>query len=83
MDYIKLVKDIVEPLVNNPEQLNFSVDDDGKTKLIKVTTNNSDTAKLIGKGGIVADSIRETVNVAAKLNNERVYVKFFSLEDNK
>lgn len=81
MDYIKLIKDVCEPIVTNPELLNVTLVEDEKGKLVKVVSNNENTAKLIGKGGIVANSIREIVNVAAKLNNERVFVKFLSEEE--
>lgn len=83
MDYIKLVKDIIEPLVNNPEELEISINNEDSKFIINVVTNNFDTARLIGKGGSVAEAIREVVNVGAKLDNKRVLVKFYSKDEIK
>ena len=81
MDYIKLVKDIIEPLVNNPNDLVVTTLEDDNRLTVKVVTNNVDTARLIGKGGSVAEAIREVVQVAAKLERKTVYVKFFSNDE--
>ena len=44
---------------------------------------SDDIARLIGRGGSVADSIREVVSVAGKLSNQRIRIKFESFEEEK
>ncbi len=86
MDYVKLVRDIVEPLVSNPEALMIRIvpdDRDDSVTQVLVVAQSEDVARLIGRGGSVAESIREVVNVAGKLSNTRVHVKFESYEENK
>lgn len=83
MDYLKLVRDIVEPLVSNKEALLIrEVPGERENDVqILVVADSNDTARLIGRGGSVAGAIREIVNVAGKLSDKRVYVKFESYED--
>ena len=38
--------------------------------------DEKDVGKLIGKKGIVAESIREVVNASAKLNSKKIKLKF-------
>ncbi len=83
MDYCKLVKDIISSLVTNPDDLKIELVEESNTKIVYVTANNLDTARLIGRGGNNANDIRECVSVASKLNNERVLVKFNSFDENK
>ena len=86
MDYIKLIRDVIEPMVSKPEALLIREvpSDRGENYLqFLVVADSADTARLIGKGGSVAESIREVVSVAGKLNDKRVYVKFESYEDKK
>lgn len=80
MDYIKLVRDIIEPLVSNPDALDIKIKEDSDKKFAQITVycSNDDAGKLIGRGGSVADAIREIVNVSGKLSNKRVHVKFES-----
>lgn len=81
MDYIKLVRDIIEPIVLYPEALKIEIIPNEKKESfiqILVTSKSEDTARLIGRGGSVADAIREVVNVAGKLSDKRVHVKFES-----
>ena len=80
MDYVKLVKDIVSPLVTNPNDLVIKIEEENNAKVVTVHSNSNDIGKLIGKNGCVATSIREAVSVASKLNDERVFVKFYSEE---
>ncbi|NLB11044.1 KH domain-containing protein, partial [bacterium] len=57
MDYVKLVRDIVEPLVAKPEALLIREipSEKGKGHIqILVVAEANDTARLIGRGGGVA-----------------------------
>ena len=85
MNYEQVVRDIVLPIVEDKDQLMVKLmpSDDNKDLVIMVMAKSSDSARLIGKNGTVANSIREVVNVAGKLNNQHLHVKFeaFSEEE--
>jgi len=86
MDYIKVIRDVITPLVSKPEALLIREvpSDKGENHLqFLVVADSNDTARLIGKGGSVAEAIREVVGVAGKLSDKHVYVKFESYEDKK
>jgi len=81
MDYIKMLFDICEPLVKKPEDLKISIEkEEEKFVQLLVLSSPEDTGRLIGKGGSTAETIRELVNVGAKLSNKRVHVKFDSIK---
>ena len=85
MNYEQVVRDIVLPIVEDKEQLMVKLmpSDDTKDLVVMVMAKSSDIARLIGKNGTVANSIREVVNVAGKINNQHLHVKFeaFSEEE--
>ena len=85
MNYEQVVRDIVLPMVEEKEQLMVKLmpSDDDKDLVVMVMAKSSDIARLIGKNGTVANSIREVVNVAGKINNQHLHVKFeaFSEEE--
>ena len=48
---------------------------------IIVITDKSDTARLIGKGGSVANAIRKVASIKSRLDNTRIRVKFESYDE--
>ncbi len=85
MNYEKIVSDIIMPIVENKDALLIrSMAGANENELtIHVIAESEDIARLIGRGGSVADNIREIVNVAGKIENKRVRVKFESYSENK
>ncbi len=84
MNYEQVVRDIVLPIVQEKDQLMVKLmPSDNNDLVIMVMAKSSDIARLIGKNGTVANSIREVVNVAGKINNQHLHVKFeaFSEEE--
>ena len=85
MNYEKVVRDIVLPIVEDKDQLMVKLmpTDNDNDLVIMVMAKSTDIARLIGKNGTVANSIREVVNVAGKINNQHLHVKFeaFSEEE--
>ena len=83
MNYEQVVRDIVLPIVEDKEQLMVKLmpSDDEKDLVVMVMAKSSDIARLIGKNGTVANSIREVVNVAGKINNQHLHVKFESFSE--
>lgn len=85
MDYVQLIKTVITPFVSNIESILIREmkGENPKDLTILICSESEDTARLIGKKGCVANSIREIVNVAAKLDNKRVHIKFESFEQDK
>ncbi len=54
----ELVQYIAENLVNDPEQINLSRRDSGRTVVLKLSVAKNDMGRMIGRSGRVANSIR-------------------------
>ena len=78
-----LVREIVEPMISNKTALMIkSVPSaEGDATEIIVITDKADTARLIGKGGSVANAIRKVVSIKARLDNAHIKVKFESYDE--
>lgn len=86
MDYEKIIHAFVDPFIENPDSLMIREmpSESEKEIIILVVANQNDTARLIGRKGVVADALREVVSIAGKLENKRIYLKFESFdEENK
>ena len=79
----ELVREIVEPMISNKKALMVKLVPavEGSTAEVIVITDKADTARLIGKGGSVANAIRKVASVKARLNNEHIKVKFESYDE--
>ena len=85
MDYEKILRALIDPIVEEPKSILIRIleDENGKDVNILVAAEKEDTARLIGKRGIIANSLREVLSVAGKSENRRVFLKFESFEDEK
>ena len=85
MNYEKIVRALIDPIVMEPESILIRVveDENGKDVNILVAAEKEDTARLIGKHGIIANSLREVLSVAGKSENRRVFLKFESFNEEK
>ena len=75
LDFEMLIKNIIKPLVMNPEDVVVKIlneDDDNLT--IQVIVNNDDLGRVIGKGGRIASAIRTIVYAGASKENKRVQI---------
>lgn len=79
----ELVRAIVEPMISNKSALMIktlpAVDEEPMEVI--VITEKTDTARLIGKSGVIANAIREVVSIKARLDQTRVRVKFESYDE--
>lgn len=75
-DIAGLVKSIVEPLIEHPEELEIetSVSDD-ETITIELRVNEEDAGKVIGRQGRVIKAIRTLARAAASRTNAHVEVE--------
>lgn len=69
-----LINVIVKELVKQPDDVKITkVElDDGKMITYKVTTNESDMGRIIGKQGRIAKAVRSIIRAAAVKNNVKV-----------
>ena len=85
MDYEKIVRALIDPIVEEPNSVLVRVieDENGKDVDVLVAAEKNDTARLIGKHGIIANSLREILSVAGKSENRRIFLKFESFDEDK
>ncbi|MFA6619572.1 MAG: KH domain-containing protein [Bacilli bacterium] len=87
IDYEKVIHGLIDPLVEKPDsimirELPGSTD---KDVTVLIVAEDDDTARLIGKKGVVANALREAIDVAGKADNSnlRIHLKFESFDEGK
>ena len=70
----EMLEYIVKNLVSNPEAVEMSVENQGKTKVYKVKVDSKDLGNVIGRGGCIANAIRTVIKSTS--NKERLVIKF-------
>ena len=85
MDYEKIIRTLIDPIVEEPKSVLIRVDEDsnGKDVNILVAAEKEDTARLIGRYGVVANSLREIMSVAGRSEDRRIFLRFESFDDEK
>lgn len=82
MDYAKILKDIAIELVEDKDHLEVrempSLEED--VVVLHVYSVKSDIARLIGRKGMMANSIRQLMSVAGRMANKKLDIKFESYE---
>ena len=82
MDYVKTLQDIASELVSDKNKLEVrqmpSLEED--TIVLYVYASHEDIAKLIGRKGMMANSIRQLMSVAGRMANKKLDIKFESYE---
>lgn len=80
IEYEKVVMDLVSPIVDDKTSLSVkqmpSLDEN--EVLLYVYANSDDVARLIGRKGSMASSIRQMMSIASRDENKRVTIKFES-----
>ena len=85
MEYEKIIHTIVDPFLINPEALMIRElpSDNPKDIRLLVCAESEDTARLIGKKGMVASALREIISVAGKNENKHIHLSFESFDEDK
>lgn len=85
MDYEKIIHTIVDPFLINPEAIMIRElpSDNEKYVNLLICAESEDTARLIGKKGMVANALRELISVAGKGENKRIHLSFESFDEEK
>ena len=68
MDLVELTKYLVTNLVKDTDSVSVTMTGD-TDKIIEVVVSEDDIAGVIGRGGKIANSIRNVVQAAAYINN--------------
>lgn len=80
MDFEKTVLDLITPIVDNKEALKVktmsTIDED--EILLYVYADSNDVARLIGRRGMMASSIRQMMSVASHREGKMITIKFES-----
>ena len=80
MDYVKALQDICFELVNDRDKLEVrempSLDDNAI--VLYVYASHDDISKLIGRKGVMANSIRQLMSVSTRGMHKRLDIKFES-----
>ena len=81
IDLEKVLLNLVKPLCSDPDSVMVkkmeSLDDN--ELLLHVYAPSEDIARLIGKKGVMANSIRQMLQVASKIEKKRISIKFEAL----
>ena len=84
MDYEKLIHALIDPIVEEPKSVLIRVNDsEEKDITILIAAEKEDTARLIGRRGSIANTLREIVSVAGKSENKHVHIRFESFDEEK
>ena len=86
LDLTEDIRSLVEPLVSNPEVLTITRMDkpenlNKKEQNDLILCGKEDLGKLIGRHGVISDSIRTLLNVSTKNMRKKIHLRFESLED--
>ena len=83
MDYIAIIHQFIDGILNNPEKVKIEQIEGNTPKdfVYVISCTPEDTGRLIGKHGATADALREVLSIAAKDNNQRVHIKLTTLEE--
>ena len=80
MDYEKIIHTLIDDIVDDPKSVLIRVSEGTSPKdvLIIIAAEKEDTARLIGRHGIIANALREVISVAGKNENKHIHLKFES-----
>lgn len=86
-DFDAIIRPIITPLVENPDSIIIREipGNSQKETTVLIVSEDDDTARLIGKKGVVANALREVVGIATKADNSntRIHLKFESFKENE
>ena len=72
------IASLVEPLVSKPEVIVIKRLDRDQHYLVLCDSN--DVGKVVGRHGIISDSLRTLFNVSNKYGQKRIHLRFDSLD---
>ncbi|BAZ44932.1 hypothetical protein NIES4102_19490 [Chondrocystis sp. NIES-4102] len=84
-DYERLVRFLIEPFLSDPQSLciNSEVNQNNKKIWLRVAFDQSDRGKVFGRGGRNIQAIRTTVETAAIVHNQSIFLDIYDDTANK
>lgn len=84
MDYEKIIHALVDDIIDHKEiMIRQMPSENPKEVILMIFSDANDTARLIGRKGIIADALREVMSVAGKTENKRIILKFESFSESE
>lgn len=85
LDLTEDIRNLIEPLVSKPESIQIKrmdkEEDLGKKEQnYLILCEKNDLGKLIGRHGVISDSLRTILNVSIKNMKKKVHLRFESLD---
>lgn len=81
MDYETIIHNLVDDIIDHKEiMIRQMPSENPKEVLLMIFSDPDDTARLIGKKGVIADALREVMSIAGKKENKRIILKFESFK---
>ncbi len=81
-DYAAILHPIIDPLIEKPESVLIRQLPNASRRdvTILIVSEPEDTARLIGRRGMVANALREIIGIVTKVDdtNQRIHLKFES-----
>ncbi|TDM11912.1 KH domain-containing protein [Macrococcus lamae] len=71
----QLLQTIIEPLVDHPEEIKFSMEEHTNSVTYHLSVHPDDTGKVIGKQGRIAKAIRTLVSSSRHESGKKVFVE--------
>ncbi len=80
------IRSLVEPLISYPEDLEITRMDKSdnpnrKEQTYRIRCRKEDIGKLIGRHGVISDSLRTIVNVSTKNQRKKIHLRFESFPE--
>lgn len=85
MNYEAIIHALIDSIVEDPASvlIRTTESENGKDVLILIAAEKEDTARLIGRKGTIANSLREIISIAGKSENKHIHIKFESFDEEK
>lgn len=81
MEYEAVIHALIDSIVEHPESILIrKVTEEEKDIVLVIASEKNDTARLIGKKGVIANSLREMVSVLGKSEGKHIHLKFESFD---
>ena len=75
----EIVEVIAKALVDRPEAVEVSEEEQERATLLKLHVAEDDMGKVIGKQGRIAKAMRTVVKAAATRENKKIFAAFFRI----
>lgn len=78
------IKAICLPLVSHPDKVAVSLSqNDRRTQAYLIRCEENDMGKLIGRHGLISDSLRAVVNISMRAHRKKISLKFESISEGR